>query len=50
MDDALRTGATLLITASPSDKDILSAVKEPMMRVEDIFVLLDDCTAEEAST
>lgn len=43
MDDALRTGAKLLVTASPSDKGILSCVEGETMKVEDIFVLLDSC-------
>ena len=47
MDDALRTGAKLLVTASASDKDILSRVGEPAMVVEDILVLLDRCCGEE---
>lgn len=43
MDDAMRTGAKLLITASPSDKAILSRVSDNAIKVEDIFVLLDSC-------
>jgi Fe-S oxidoreductase len=43
MDDALRTGAKLLITASPSDKGILSRAEGKGMHVEDILVLLDSC-------
>lgn len=43
MDDALRTGAKLIVTASPSDKAILSAVEGERLAVEDIFVLLDAC-------
>ena len=41
MDDALRTGAKLLVTASPACNKILSEVGEPALAVEDIFVLLD---------
>jgi Fe-S oxidoreductase len=47
MDDALRTGAELLVTASASDKGILCEVGEPNMYVEDIFVLMDACTERE---
>lgn len=43
MDDAMRTGARLLITASPSDKELLRRVKGDAIEVEDIFVLLDSC-------
>lgn len=43
MDDALRTGAKLLITASPSDKTLLMDVEGERLAVEDIFVLLDSC-------
>jgi Fe-S oxidoreductase len=43
MDDALRTGAKLLITSSASDKGILSRVEGEALKVEDILVLLDSC-------
>lgn len=43
MDDAMRTGAKLLITASPSDRELLRCVKGDAMEVEDIFILLDSC-------
>lgn len=43
MDDALRVGAQILITAAPSDKSILSQVTGEALAVEDIFVLLDQC-------
>ena len=41
MDDALRTEAKVLITASPACNNLLGAVAEPKMVVEDIFVFLD---------
>lgn len=43
MDDAMRTGAELLVTASPSDKGILSRVDGEHIPVEDLFVLLNAC-------
>ena len=43
MDDAMRTGAELIVTASASDKRILSKVEGDKIDVEDIFVLLDSC-------
>ena len=41
MDDALRTGAKLLVTASPACNKILSDTGEAAIAVEDVFVLLD---------
>jgi Fe-S oxidoreductase len=41
MDDALRTGAELLITASPACNIILSEAGQSAMAVEDIFILLE---------
>ena len=43
MDDALRTKAKLLITASPACNKILAETGEPALDVEDIFILLDRC-------
>lgn len=43
MDDAMRTGAQLLITSSASDKGILGNVQGEALKVEDILVLLDSC-------
>ena len=44
MDDAMRTGAELLITASASDKRILNCVDGDSIPAEDILVLLDKCS------
>ena len=41
MDDALRTKADLLVTASPTCCRILSEVNKPALDVEDIFILLE---------
>lgn len=46
MDDALRTGGKLLITAAASDKGILSRVEGDTLPVEDLSVLLDECCGE----
>ena len=43
MDDVLRTGAELLVTASPACNRILSEVSVPAVAVEDIFSLLERC-------
>lgn len=43
MDDAMRTGAKLIVVASASDKRILGKVEGEKIDVEHILVLLDTC-------